>query len=389
MNEYIQYCTGCGLCNSVLGTELESNNGFLRPRNISEEDASFFKNVCLYNGRNVKPISNHDFWGNYSAIYEGYSNDIKIRHAASTGGILTAVCIYLISNHLVDGVIQVCENKSNPVTTTIAVSRSVEDVLRCTGSRYCHSAPLLGILQSIVPFETYAFVGKPCDVIILKNYMETYKNLLNIKYTLSFFCAGTPSQESNMSLISSLGETHSNIRHIQYRGNGWPGKYIIETVDHRRIIKDYIQVWMNYLGRDVQAACRFCFDGIGEASDISCGDYWTLSEQGIPVFNETDGINVIFAWTEKGKKILEEMHGKKNIVVSPLQETDRLDKCQPHHLKRRSTMFACTVAMRCLLKKSPRYRLNSLVGYGYKTSIKTRISYFKGIISRSLRGKLK
>jgi len=388
MNEYIQYCTGCGLCHSVLGTELESDNGFLRPKAISKEEESFFKNVCLYNGNNVKPIVNNNFWGNYSAIYEGYSNDVNIRHGASSGGILTAVCSYLLSNYLVDGVIQVCKDNSDPISTTIVVNRSVDDILKCKGSQYCHSAPLFEIAQSIIPFETYAFVGKPCDVIVLKNYIKKYEKLTNIKYTLSFFCAGTPSRAANISLISSLGELYSNIKNVQYRGNGWPGKYKIETLDHRVIEKDYIEAWMKYLGRDVQEVCRFCFDGIGEAADISCGDYWNLSENGEPVFDDADGVNVIFAWTENGKKILEKMYQQKSIDVKPLKSTDRLDKCQPHHLKRRSTMMACTVAMRCLLRKSPRYKFYALMGYRNKTDINTRLSYFKGIVSRSLRDKL-
>lgn len=388
MNEYIQYCTGCGLCHSVLGTELEPDNGFLRPRIISAEELSFFKNVCLYNGDNVTPLGSNNFWGSYSAIYEGYSNNVKVRHGASSGGIVTAVCSYLLSNHLVDGVIQVCEDKEDPIATTTVINKSVEEVLKCQGSRYCHSAPLYHILESVVPFETYAFVGKPCDVIILKNYIKKYKKLTNIKYTLSFFCAGTPSREANMSLIAGLGELHSDVRHVQYRGNGWPGQYILETSDRRVIKKDYIQVWMKYLGREVQAVCRFCFDGIGEAADISCGDYWHLSPQGTPVFDETEGVNVVFAWTEKGRTILEEMNQQESITVIPLKSTDRLDQCQPHHLKRRSAMLACTIAMRCLLRKSPRYKFRALAGYGDKTDINTRFRYFKGIISRSLRGEL-
>ena len=75
MKEYIEYCTGCGLCHSVKGIKLKKNQkGFLRPYNVKKDDVYFFKSVCPYYNQ-VLPDDNSCFWGDYIGAYSGFSTD--------------------------------------------------------------------------------------------------------------------------------------------------------------------------------------------------------------------------------------------------------------------------------------------------------------------------
>ena len=389
MNKYIKYCSGCGLCHSAIDKEMiVDDSGFLRPTKIDKEQLDFYKKVCLYNGKNVKEQKQNKFWGNYISCYEGFSNDNEIREKASTGGVITTICKYLLENKIVDRIIQVSVSSSNPFETKVNVNEKVDDVIKCSQSRYASSSPLYEIDKIIEKDKSYAIVPKPCAIIVLKNYIREYNTYDNIKYFISFFCAGTPSKNANYKLAKDMGIANiEDVKKINYRGDGWPGKYKIELSDGEKKEKPYIDAWCGWLGRDVQDVCRFCFDGIGEAADISCGDYWYI-ENNKPVFNEELGINVVFSWTSKGEELLQEMKNENEIELSEIKDMTRLNVCQPHHFNRRGTMYACVLAMRLLGKSVPRYNMKNLKSYRKNLPFSVRLKYFKGIISRVIKGKI-
>ena len=143
-------------------------------------------------------------------------------------------------------------------------------------------------------------IGKPCDIRVLREYIKE-NNLENtILYLLTFFCAGTPSIDANKKLLNFLNVNKNRIKNLTYRGNGWPGKTTIVQDDGKMYSTEYENSWGNYLGRDLQEICRFCWEGVGEAADISCGDGWYL-ENNRPTFTENLGRNVILARTLKRK----------------------------------------------------------------------------------------
>ena len=146
MNKYIKYCNGCGLCHSAINVEMEKDDsGFLRPKKIEHKQLDFYRKVCLYNGKNIKAQQNNKFWGNYISCYEGFSNEKKIREIASTGGIITSIAKFLLENKMVDGVIQISGSTSDPFETEVKVNTNIDDVIKCSQSRYTTSSPLYDI----------------------------------------------------------------------------------------------------------------------------------------------------------------------------------------------------------------------------------------------------
>lgn len=230
-----------------------------------------------------------------------WSSDQQLRFSASSGGTITAISEYLLSKKLVDEIIHTCVSKQNQIKTEYTKSKRVEELRDKTGSRYTVSSPLIELLQCISPEKKYAVVGKPCDILVLRRYLEVHQELnKNIIYLISFFCAGVPSENANRKLLDHLKTNEQECRHLTYRGEGWPGFATAIDDNGNKHSMSYNDSWGKILGRDINKFCRFCMDGIGEFADISCGDAWYMEEDGTPDFNEHDGRNITFSRTKKG-----------------------------------------------------------------------------------------
>ena len=217
-SKYINtYCTGCGLCHSVQGTELKMIDGGFPNVDVKKgESLEFYHSVCpvfYYKGK-----QKHDIWGNIEKALIGYSSNKKIRFKAASGGALTEICCYLLENKKVDAIIHTTYDPDDQTKTISCVSTTVEEVISRCGSRYGISVPLKDILQIVQSDKKYAFVGKPCDVMALRRYLNKNEKLTkNIIYLLSFFCAGEPSVNAQDELLKKIGTYRQGCDTLVYR----------------------------------------------------------------------------------------------------------------------------------------------------------------------------
>lgn len=387
-DRYKEYCTGCGLCRSVLQVGFVKDvRGYEVPE-LSQSSRSFCEKVCPAGGKASTQMDPGNIWGKNKGVYLGWAEDPVIREKASSGGIITAVCCYLLENRLVDAVIHTKASEKIPYETETVVSVTVEDVLACMGSRYSISAPLKNILQTVEAGKRYAFVGKPCDVSALRLYMNDNPELKSsIVYLLSFFCAGQPSENAQKRLLERLKMSPEKCRRIQYRGNGWPGYTEAEDTSGRIEKMTYAESWGQILGRDVRQCCRFCLDGIGEFADISCGDAWYIAPNNRPDFSEALGRNVIFARTEKGDKLLKQIHDSGRIHLEQYDE-NQLSIIQRYQFVRRAGMKAMLGAMKLSGRSVPGYDIQTLKSFEKHLPQKNRIRRFLGTIKRIAAGKI-
>ena len=381
------YCTGCGLCKSVASVQFYSyDKGFLYPI-LSEKDVDFCKHVCPASGKALKNYQDGSIWGRMKSCWLGWSANENIRFKASSGGVITSLCIYLLDKGLIDGVLQVRKDPSDPTKTINVVSRSKSDILECMGSRYTTSSPLSNIKQSIIDGERYAFVGKPCDASALRMYKELHKEKWceQIVYIFSFFCAGQPSEAANLKLLEELGiSKKEDCKDLQYRGNGWPGKAEAWKNNGSSQTMDYETSWMKILGRDVRRCCRFCADGTGEMADISCGDAWYLTEDNrADIFTEHPGQNAIFARTEVGHMLIEKAMADDVIIASVFDpDKDLLHKRQPYHYARKASLSSLKLAMRICGRTFPMYDRKKISMFAKDFPLKSRIYRCLGTIQR-------
>lgn len=380
-----KYCCGCGMCNSFTQGCID-DRGFYRPNNANEFFKKFDSSVCYCNsvGENV----GNNLWGDIKEAYYGYSNDEETRHNASSGGVLTELACFLLNKKIVDCIIQIKVSEESQMKTEVIYSITEQDIKQSWGSRYTASTSLLNILDNIEIDKKYAVIGKPCDIRVIREYLNKHKELeKNIVILLSFFCAGTPSKQANKLLLEAMGFDKSNISKFTYRGNGWPGITTCETDSGNIYSMEYEKSWGKYLGRDIQDICRFCWEGTGEAADICCGDGWYV-KNGKPSFVEGKGRNVILARTNKGNLVLKKVQEENKISLEKLDDLEILNEMQPGQYMKKVTMFSKVIAMRLMLRKVPNYNLKQLYKFSKQIDSKKNFRIFIGTIKRILSGKI-
>lgn len=384
MDIYQKYCTGCGLCQSIGESELNRDErGFLHP--IKNSD--LLKKVCPVSGVQANALDKNNIWGRSEGVYLGWSNNSFIRNKASSGGILTEIACYLLNSKKVHAIIHVGAGVESPTETSVFISETSDEVITHCGSRYCISSPL-SVIGKLDFRKKYAFIGKPCDVVTLRNYLEIspeYKE--SIPYMLSFFCMGLPSAVAQQKLLQRL--ECSDCKSLNYRGNGWPG--FANATDAQGQVHQitYDESWGKILGRDLMPACRFCIDGIGELADISCGDAWYLTENKKPDFTEHEGRNVVFARTEKGNKLLSEMTKQKIVTLNQYTNyKEELPFIQTSQWNRRREMSVRILTMKILGQKPPSYDSQLLGSYAKGLSVKQCFRVIAGTGKRILKGKM-
>ncbi len=388
-NVFETLCTGCGLCKSVMGASFVDREGFpcISIEN-NKELLEFCKMHCPAAGLHVK--ENASPWGGYIQVYRCWAKDDEIRFKGASGGATTAIAIYLLESKLVDGVIQVGEDAEKPFSTKVYCNTTKEAVMGCTASRYITSSPLSTIMEYLGKGKKYAFVGRPCDVVTLNNFLTSHPQYKeDIFCTLSFFCAGSPSGRASERLVQQMGIDPSECTSIRYRGEGWPGKATATSADGTVQTMEYIDSWNRVLGRDVRRMCKYCSDGVGESADISSGDLWHLDANKKPIFTEAPGENITFARSQKGYEILQTALEKGYIVSEIYERIDQdLGYIQPYHSTRKALLRAKVSATKIMGRCAPYYPKRFLKKCSKKTSVKVQLRTYLGTVKRIVKKKL-
>ena len=390
-NRYKKYCVGCGLCESELHIEMKkTEKGFLKPSfSGSEAEQEFLQAVCPINGSRDIDREQVSIWDKRKGVYAGWATDEAIRRQASSGGILTALAIYMLENGLVDAVIHVVADRDNPAATACQISTTKEQIIAGCGSRYSISSPWRSLSSCVERDKKYAAIGKPCDIAALRNLKNLDSRYENIIYLFSFFCAGLPSTSANDRLLEELGCGKGNCVSLTYRGNGWPGYATAVDGGGKTYQMEYSKAWGGILGRDVHPYCRLCIDGIGAAADIACGDGWYTTEDGRePDFTEREGRNVVFTRTDAGEDLYQRAVMANAICSESWEDVGQLRIIQKYQYTRRATMSAKLKAYRLFGRTVPKYNKKVLREYAKGISAKEKLRVFLGTGKRILQKKI-
>jgi len=380
-------CTGCGLCVKTSDDMQVDQHGFIRPIHFIDDQIS---SVCP--GRGVRQNNQDNYnlsWGPILSSNVGHATDIEIRRRGSSGGVITALLTHCLEASLVDAVIQVGRSEINPIQTKVRVITCAQDLLHNAGSRYAPSAPL-SVLRSIIGNgETYAFVGKPCDVAALRNLQEKDERLeKQFPYLVSFMCAGVPSQKGTEEILDHHGVSQQELVDFRYRGDGWPGltNAITKSGDSKNMT--YNEAWGRILNRHLQLRCKVCVDGTGESADVVCADAWYESENGYPSFDEKDGRSLILVRTGQGASLLSDAIASGRLSGVEEYNLNNLEKVQPYQYNRKGTLLARQLAMKFFAAPFPHYQGFHLGQLSKKILLKSHIKAFLGTITRKIKGRL-
>ena len=332
-------CSGCGACSAMFErVDMRYSQGFLRPEVLDDmqdqnmtDSLRIFKKVCPGVRVSVETATGAHFdptFGPYLEAWRARAVDVEIRRAGSSAGVLTALSAWAVKDRPGSTVAAASGGATAPLRTVPVAITTREEALAAAGSRY---APVASVTSDALTADV--FVGKPCEVSALSAIERDTGGPL----TLSFFCAGVPSQQATERLVEGLGHELGDVHKLRYRGDGCPGDFVV-TSSRGESRVSYEESWGRHLGPYLQARCKVCPDGTGWSADLAVGDVWRSDTDGYPVFEEGEASSVVLVRSERGRRFLQRAVAEGIVEIGSIKLSE-VAAVQPLQRKRRQTVL--------------------------------------------------
>ena len=328
----------------------------------------------------------HPYWGPWRQVMTGAAVDATTRFEASSGGAISALLIHALETGLVDRVLHIAPDPTEPTRNVLAVSRTAEEVIARSGSRYTASSPLAGIEAALEERGAMAFVGKPCDASALRRLAALDPRVnRHVPLIVSFFCGGIPSHDGVGRILRAMQVEPASVRAFRFRGRGWPGNCVAETT-HGAVEMSYAKSWGDYLSKEVQFRCKICPDAVGGVADVACADAWYGDDDGYPSFDEAEGRSLIVARTEAGERLLSGAMACGALVAEPL-DIGEIDRMQPSQARRKRLVLARVASLPFTLQPWPSMRGLSVLAAAARAAPLEALRNFLGTMRRTWQGR--
>ncbi len=393
-------CAGCGVCAylSVDSLEMQDDIDYGRRPVLKNTATAVNTSVDLFNccpgakldrlptqSDNIRCLEKS--WGNVYEVWEAFALDPQIRHAGSSGGVITALSLYCLEQEKMAHVLHTKADPQMPYLNITACSTNKEQLMAGTGSRYAPSSPCEKLDSIENAHAPCVFVGKPCDVAAVHK-VRTLKPKLhqNLGVVISFFCAGVPSTKATLKLIKNQGVSdEKTVQSLRYRGNGWPGLWTVNYKEDDKVKQQqltYAQSW-GELQKDRQWRCYICPDHIGEFADIAIGDPWYREIQ-----EGDEGRSMIVVRTERGREIVKAAAEAGYLVLEKSDPTI-LPQSQPNLEQTKAWLWGRLFALKIAGAAVPKYTGFFLFDFWIQTvntkeKLKSVLGTFKRVYVKKL-----
>lgn len=358
-------CSGCGVCATAQPNDIrmvDTASGERRPMlEVSAKhppDTGFALSVCP--GARLR----HDpgdwdsqldgvsrIWGPVLEVWEGYAGDPEIRWKGSSGGIITALALHQLTSGRAVGVLHTSARPDDPLRAETVLSKDRVGLLAGAGSRYAPASPGDGLGRVATETGPCVVIGKPCDVAGTRMLAEQRPELSErVSLAIGFFCAGTPRQSATTEAVERLGAEPNRVTGLRYRGNGWPGRFVVtdDTGESRSL--SYEESWGAILQRQRQWRCMICADHTGEFADVAVGDPWYR-----PISSGDPGRSLVLVRTEAGRTAVHAAIADGAIVLERVPN-NVIELSQPNLVKTRGAVWGRLMTMRLMGMPTPRYQ---------------------------------
>lgn len=390
-----ELCAGCGLCAGLSqgAVAMETAEpGYSRPvQNAPLPPAieKVIEKACP--GSVVAPWmpapQRHASWGPWYRTMTGYAADGSVRHAASSGGAISALLIEALNGGLIERVLHVVADTERPTRNIMQWSHNAAEIIQGAGSRYAASSPLALVDEALDDGRPFAFVGKPCDISALRQLALSDPRVdRQIPLKLSFFCGGLPAYAGADRIIRAMGLEPHEVVAFRYRGNGWPGMARARTADGRSGEMTYAESWGRHLSSQVQFRCKICPDAVGGVADIACADAWYGGESGYPSFEEQEGRSLIMSRTQIGEALLDRAIRNGALIAEPL-EIKEVDLMQPAQARRKRLVGSRLAASAVLFQPRPSMKGLDVAVASRQGGFSERMKNFVGTARRIVLGR--
>ena len=283
-------CAGCTACLSVCKRDAISIVDSLSHYNAVIDTAKCIDCGACYR---VCPVNSPAKLKTPISWYQGWAED-AIRVNSSSGGAATAI----IKGFLENGG-SVCSCVFENGRFCFKIVSDLQGACDFAGSKYVKSDPS-GVFSEIRKLlhneKKVLFIGLPCQVAGLKNYVGDHEKL----YTVDLICHGSPSPLLLEKYLKESGVELSNARTVSFRNKDSFGL----CVDSKRIapvsVSDsYTVTFLSAV--DYTENCYSCrYATFERVSDITLGDAWGCERSELK-----KGVSLILCQSQKGNELLE------------------------------------------------------------------------------------
>jgi coenzyme F420 hydrogenase subunit beta len=394
-------CTGCGLCAGAFPASIRMVEDPVNGRRpvvaatpAARADAQQAARLCAGAGADFTRLPRADetdaAWGPILATYEGWAADDEIRHRGSSGGAVTALTLFALTQGTVSGVAHVTARADDPRRNETVRSTDRAGLLRGAGSRYAQASPG-EILPAVIAAEgPTAFVGKPCDVASMAKLRDDSADMAaRLPLLIAIFCAGAPNLQATDRLLNRLGvPADAKLTDLRYRGDGWPGLMAARYTDAQGQPQEtlgisYAKGWGEVLQSERRWRCRICADHTGAFADISVGDPW----HNPPAGDTVPGRSLIIARTPAGLALIKAAIAAGAIIAEP-RDRDIIDAAQPNLRQAHGAAWGRRLAMRLSGMPVPQDRGAGLFSLWTGLPLRDKVQSVAGALKRILRARL-
>lgn len=254
-------CIRCMLCHKICPVEIEQTDHYL---------SQYQK-------------TNQSVLGEYLECFDMASSDSLLRYKSSSAGVIRTLLKHSLEQRMTDAILCVTENDDNCMDPCFSLIRSNEQMERVANSKYgpVRFAGELKKLLDDTSINKAIVVGLPCHIRAIEKIIRHDPQAKRKDFTkIALFCKKTKDIRYTYFINRRLGgndKSLQDVKKIQYRGDGWPGKMIFfekNTVrtspSQRPDIYNFAWGWSFFSPQ----SCMFCYDAFGRGSDISVGDPW-------------------------------------------------------------------------------------------------------------------
>ncbi len=269
-----ELCTGCFACVNACSLNaismVEESIGHIYPKIDTTR--------CMDCGKCQKtcPANNPPELLIPKTTYAAWATDSQ-EHSTSTSGGVAAV----LSNMIIaeGGVVYGCVLKDGKIKH-VRADKS-EDLFQFKGSKYVHSHlenTLREIKADIKSGHKVLFIGTPCQVAAVKNFIRNTDQLL---LTVDLICHGVPPQRILFDYLAYKEFNHKEIRTLSFREKKGYFLTVSDSVKkyHVAMHKDlfYMGFFDNLFFRDSCYTCRY--STANRVGDLTIGDFWGLGRK--------------------------------------------------------------------------------------------------------------
>lgn len=323
-------CVGCGACSAICPVkciEMKTIGCFFYPE-IDEKK-------CIKCGKCKKTceVVNKAHLNIPLEWHVGYTDKEEYVKNCTSGGI----CAILSEEYLNKGYNVYAARFDDEWNLVHSKIESKAELNRYMGSKYMQSSiaseVYCDIMESLRFGEKCLFIGTPCQVAGVKEYLYANKVEMSNLLTVDFMCHGVPSPVIGKKYLNYLEEKkRRNISVYNFRSkkNGWGGleRTIIWDNGEETTIRASLCPLHSWFGKhlSIRRSCFMCmYRKKNRVSDITVADFWGV-EKYYPLIPTKQGVSAIQINSIKGKAVYKSLVEEKKIISEEVSEESVWDR---------------------------------------------------------------